>query len=110
MFHNKLPEFTYHVTVRWSDGDILTMEAKIDRDAAFDMAADAFEHGNDVILECIERGPTGHCLSVSDCTAAWAAERNINLDRHEPCETCKREYCSCDDARDQWAADQIAAE
>lgn len=110
MFYEKLPEFTYHVIVRWPDGDILAMETKIDRETAFDMAEDAFLNGNDVIIECIERGQTGHCLGVSDCTAAWAAERDINLDRHEICEDCKREHCTCDDAYDEWRAERMAAE
>ncbi|MBO29524.1 MAG: hypothetical protein CML61_12355 [Rhodobacteraceae bacterium] len=98
----KLPEFTYIVFVQWPDRtEALTMEHGPDRSDAFDAAAEAFDkYGCDVRVECIERNDRGAAIGVSDATAVFFAERNIDPNRWAKCETCGHEDCQCDAAHD----------
>ncbi|MCD1619165.1 hypothetical protein ACFSDD_11190 [Salipiger marinus] len=107
-----LPPFTYHVTVRWPDGDVLAAEHSLDRERAFDHAADAIlQDGCDVRVEMVQRNPeTGGAIGISDVTALMLWERGIT-NEPEPCPDCGRDACICDEAYEGWVADrQIAAE
>lgn len=106
----KLPEFTYHVIVKWPDGAALTTEHGLSRDDAFTTAGNLIiEHGCEVRVEMIERNPaTGGCLGVSDVTALFMAERDIPADPLEvPCGDCGRSWCTCDEAYDARKIDDI---
>lgn len=103
-----LPEFTYHLTVMWTDGEVSAIECGIDRDGAFDFAAEAHGDGCGVEIIEVERNPeTGGPIGVSDITATFFTERGLDPDRLVTCEDCGHKgRCTCDDAYDEWRAEQ----
>lgn len=104
----RVSEFTWVTYAQWPDGDLLPCEARLDKDSAFDVAAERFGDGCAVRVEVTERDPaTGMALGVSDATALFFEERGIDPDRHEPCGYCHRAACTCDDAYDQGQADDF---
>lgn len=103
-----MPEFTYHLTVMHPDGEILAFECGIDREGAFDFAAEAHGDGCGVEILEVERNPqTGGPVGASDITATFFVERDIDPDRLVTCEDCGHKgRCTCDDAYEDWRAEQ----
>ena len=72
------PEFIYTAVVTWPDGDQLPVEARLDRDCAFDAATDHLEkNGGQARVYCIEHDRHGLPVNVSDVTADLYRERDI---------------------------------
>ena len=103
---------TYHVTVIWPEGEVLSAECGTDRDGAFDIAAERHDDGCGVEVICIHRSPmTGGAIGVTDVTQSFFGERGIDAERTVLCDDCHVSPCRCDDAFEEWRdLNQVAAE
>lgn len=102
---------TYHVTVIWPDGEVQTVEQGIDREGAFDVAAERHADGCGLEIVRLRRSPlTGAPIGVSDCTAAFFGERGIDPKRNEVCARCHVSPCRCDAEFEDHCDRALAAE